>query len=319
MNIKFGMPENIARNIVLIDGITRCGKSLFSGILPSLVGFEHLRFLTLLEHIVPAMALGAVSPSYARSTIRTLMNEIAYDTLLSRNANFRPADQTGILNYAQPRVYMERLTHPEGLPVIEKLRSCKQVFPFQTHDIMVNLAHFDSLEIDYKMLALYRHPVDNIYSWFTRGWGHRFLDDPQSFTLSIRHNGKILPWYCATYAEEWLALSPMERCVRTATDLLARSIAQHKKASQVNRILTLKFEDFVQNTDVEMERICSFLGTKTTHWTSAYLSEARCPRVLDHKDRARKSKELKFGISHDLFQGLERLSERYEAGVYGLL
>ncbi|HOS45042.1 MAG TPA: sulfotransferase domain-containing protein [Paludibacter sp.] len=319
MSIEFGMQENIARNIVLIDGITRCGKSLFSGILPSLDKFEHIRFITLLEHVVPAMSLGAINPSCARSMLRTLMNEIAYDTLLSRNANFRPSDQTGILNYPRPQVYMERLTQEEGLPIIEKLRSCNYHFPFQTHDIMVNLNHFDSLDIDYKMIAMYRHPIDNIYSWFTRGWGERFLDDPQSFTLSISHNGNILPWYCANYAEEWLTLNPMERCVRTALDLLTRSIDQHKKSQHTERILTLTFEDFVQDTDFQMKRICSFLETSTTPWTPAYLAEARCPRILDPKDRTRKLNEFKKGISSELFDKLVEFSKQYEHGLYGLL
>ena len=120
---EFGLQENIARNVIAIDGISRCGKSILSSIIPSLEGVEQLRFITLLEHVVPALALGVMDKSCARSSMRTLMNEIAYDTMLSRNANFRPGDLSGITNYARPGIYVERLTREEGPPVIEELRN----------------------------------------------------------------------------------------------------------------------------------------------------------------------------------------------------
>ena len=50
---------------------------------------------------------------------------------------------------------------------------------------MVILDTLDKLDINYKMIELYRNPIDNLYSWYTRGWGDRFQNDPRSFTLNI--------------------------------------------------------------------------------------------------------------------------------------
>lgn len=314
----FALQENIARNIVFVDGIARCGKSLFSNVIPTLLETEHLRFITMLEHIVPALSLGCIDSNFAKSSLRSLMNEIAYDTLLSRNANFRPDDQTGVLNYYDPKVYIQRLAHKEGDGVVDELRQKKRLFPFITHDMMVNLEYLDALSIDYKMVHIYRHPVDNIYSWYKRGWGERFQSDPRSFTLSIEYHDEILPWYCVGYEEEWLHLNPMERCVRTVLDLLERSVAQHRKARYLQCVHTLTFECFVQNTEFEMHRISKFLERDTTPWTAAFLGKACCPRVLNPSDRSRKLKEFRSKISKNLYVQLTDSAEKYECDTYGL-
>ena len=56
----YGTHENIAHNLIFIDGLTRSGKSFFSGIIPSLERVEHIQFHTLLEHVVPAVGLGSL-------------------------------------------------------------------------------------------------------------------------------------------------------------------------------------------------------------------------------------------------------------------
>lgn len=314
----FAFQENIAYNLLFVDGITRCGKSIFSSVIGSLEGCEHLRFSTLLEHVVPSLFFKVTDPNFAASSMRTIFNEFAYETLLSRNANFRPDDQTSVLNYYNPRLYIDRLQREEGDNVVEELRSKARIFPYQTHDLMVHLEYLDSLQFDYKMIELYRHPVDNIYSWYTRGWGERFFDDATSFTLSIEHDGKILPWYCVGYEAEWCALNPMERCVRTVVDLLRQSVAQQKRAQNPDRILTTTFEDMVERTDREMKRICEFLGRDTTAWTQHYLSLANCPRVLDPDSRKAKLKTFKAGISETLYESILEISKEYEDGIYGL-
>ena len=48
------LQEDISFPLVFIDGITRCGKSSLSGILPSLTNMEHIRFSTILELVVQA-------------------------------------------------------------------------------------------------------------------------------------------------------------------------------------------------------------------------------------------------------------------------
>ena len=196
---KLAHSANISFPLVFIDGITRCGKSSLSKIIPSFTQMEHINFLNQMEWLLPAYALGHVSKDYVKSHLGIYFNELTYNLLLSRNVNFRPNDQTGVENYKDPKIYYDRLKIDDGVDVIDRIRSTKNFIPFQTHDFMVNIDALNSLGLNYNMVSLWRNPVDNLYSWVTRGWGRRFRNsDPQNFTLSIEtETGTTLPWYCA--------------------------------------------------------------------------------------------------------------------------
>ena len=311
--------ENIAKNLIFVDGVSRCGKSLFDGILPSLERVEHLNVVHLLEHTLPAVSLGILDVQYLKTLMRLHFNELAYNIRIGRNVNFRYADDTGVVNYKDPQVYYKRLSSEEGDAVVEKLRCNDHFIPFRTHDLLVNLEYLNLLDVDYKMLALFRHPIDNIHSWGKRGWGNRFGIDPRAFTLPIDYNGQPLPWYCAGYEEEWLTLNEMERCALTVTDLITKSVEQYKKSVKEEQIHLLTFEDFVQNPYEELERICLFLGTEKTIHTPHFVSLAKCPRELDPSDRKRKQSEIKAQVKKELFEKIIEMSDLYETNLYGLL
>ncbi len=316
--LKLGVHENLAKKLVFIDGITRCGKSMFTGIIPSLEKMEHVQFYNILEHVIPGLALGCFEEEFAKVFLRMNLNELSYNIRLSRGVNFRPGDQTGVPNHRNFKLYQERLQREEGDSVVDELRKGECYTPFQTHDILVNLEHLDKLDVDYLILELFRHPVDNAYSWFTRGWGTRFGTDPRAFTLTIEYDGKQLPWYCVGYEEKWLNYNPMERCIYTSLDLIRRSVRQYLNAPRKEHIHILTFEDFCAYPEKELKEICDFLNTKPTPETAGFVKAARCPRTLDPADRNRKLSEFKGSVSKEVFADLLNMSESYETNLYGL-
>ena len=129
---KLAHSANISFPLVFIDGITRCGKSSLSKIIPSFTQMEHINFLNQMEWLLPAYALGHVSKDYVKSHLGIYFNELTYNLLLSRNVNFRPNDQTGVENYKDPKIYYDRLKIDDGVDVIDRIRSTKNFIPFQT-------------------------------------------------------------------------------------------------------------------------------------------------------------------------------------------
>jgi len=126
--------ENIAKNLIFIDGITRNGKSLFVGILPSLDRVEHINVIFLLEQTLPAVSLGILDAQYLKVLMRLHLNELAYNIQIGRNVNFRYTDHTGVINYKDPQVYYKRLSSKEGDTIAEKLLYSDHFIPFKTHD-----------------------------------------------------------------------------------------------------------------------------------------------------------------------------------------
>lgn len=314
----YNIHENIARNVIFIDGILRSGKKVLSGIISSLEAIEHTRVLYLLDQIIPAISFGSIDVQYARALLRTVLNEEAYNTLLARDTNFRYTDETGVLNYKEPSVYFQRLGRQDGDGIVEELRTKKIFFPFITHNLLVKLEYLDMLDIDYHMLALLRNPLDISYSRWVRGYAERFGKDPRAFAISIKFNGRALPWFCAGYEEEWLSLNPMERCILPVIHEIKEAVQQYKKAKDKSRIHLLTFEDFVQNPQGELEKICTFLHTKPTGYTANFISLANCPRKLNPAEKKRKMQEFKLAVRKKYFDMLMKMSKAYEANLYGL-
>ena len=126
--------ENIAKNLIFVDGISRNGKSLFVGILPSLDRVEHINVIFLLEQTLPAVSLGILDAQYLKVLMRLYLNELAYNIQIGRNVNFRYTDHTGVINYKDPQVYYKRLSSKEGDTIAEKLLYSDHFIPFKTHD-----------------------------------------------------------------------------------------------------------------------------------------------------------------------------------------
>jgi hypothetical protein len=311
-NIQFSLQENISNNVILIDGITRCGKSIFSNIIPTFENVEQLQFFNLLEHIVPAMSLSAISDNFAMSLIRTNMNELAYNRLISRNANFRIDDQTSVLNHMNAKEYFARLSRKEGDEVTAELRQKKQHFPFMSHDIVSNLSFFEKLNMNYKIIHIFRNPIDLAYSWFTRGWGDRFQNDPRSFTLSINYNNNTLPWYCNNIEEEYLQSNPMEKCILIIINLYKNTITELRNSKCNDKILNISFENFVQKPYTDVTRISNFLNLKTTYKTESALHQANCPRKISIFDFEEKYIKIKNNCNKNLFEQLIEIQDNYE-------
>ena len=316
--IKIGLHENIAKNIIFVDGLARTGKTMFNSIIPSLENVEHTKVVSLIDQIVPAVSLGIVSVQFAKALLRMTLNEIAYNTLISRNMNFRYEDLTGIFKFKDPMLYFKRLTFQDGEAITEELRRNKYLFPIRTQELLLNFDSFSKLEIDYKMLAEFRNPIDTIHSWWLRGYGDRLGNDPRAFMLTVEVNNHQIPWYFAGNEKEWFGLNPLECCIYIVVEMTKRAIIQYKKATGKDRIHLMRFEKFLMNPHDEIEKICRFLNTQQTLYTEYIIKKELRPSVLEPKAKEKKISAIKANVKSDLFDKMMEMSDSYESNFYGL-
>ena len=170
------------------------------------------------------------------------------------------------------------------------------------------------------MLSLWRNPVENIYSWFTRGWGERFFNrDPSNFTLMMEDNcGNIFPWYCQSNYQNCLDLNAVEKCVYIVLDLLKRSIESETKIPAGEKRLNIFFEDLCTQTDTSMKNICNFLNVEKSIVTEDALREARLPREIIQSNIDTKLSFFKGNINSDLYDKLVHFQESYTYSRYGV-
>ncbi|SIT68339.1 Sulfotransferase domain-containing protein [Ectothiorhodosinus mongolicus] len=317
---RFARQCDISLPLVFIDGITRCGKSALSKVVPSLTRMEHIQFAEELELIVSGLSLGGLRKDYAAAFLRSHLNQKSYNLHISRNVNFRPGDQTAVINYRNPEIYQERLTLEEGPENVERCRASDHYLPMQTHDLMANISLIQDLEINFRILSLWRNPVENIYSWWSRGWGVRFNNrDSTNFSLLIEDaEGNAYPWYVAGYHRQTLGMNAPEKCIAVACDMIERCIAGYRLKAEKDRTLLLFFEDICIDPDREVGRICDFLNVEKTEFTAPALRDARLPREIIQADLDMKIAAFREAVRPDIFDRLMQFQHAYLDTRYGL-
>ncbi|MDD5439071.1 MAG: sulfotransferase domain-containing protein [Candidatus Omnitrophica bacterium] len=290
--IQYHIPNLFAKKFIFVDGLTRSGKGLLSPIIPSLQGIEKINVCELFDmQIVPAMSLG-LDENFARAFLRCYFNELAYDTFLSRNVNFRRSDLSGIYNHHRPALYFERLKSSEET-VKERLAE-PWAFPFKTHDLLANREHLDKLGLDYSMIELIRNPVDLCYSWYRKGLGRDWGKDLRTFALKYKQT--VIPYYAYGREEEWLDMSEKERCIEIPMTQMKKCVARYRGAEA--HILLIRLEDLRVRPDGETDRICDFLKAKRTAFTARVIkgisADRRQPKPRETKIAAFKGIRKKY-------------------------
>ena len=105
------MYENIklcSKNIILVTGMTRSGKTLICPIISSLNRCEQFFFNSLVENISVMNLKGSLNNAVADHLIKKAINENIQDKLLGRNLNYKKNDFTSLKKNKKKHIYAER-------------------------------------------------------------------------------------------------------------------------------------------------------------------------------------------------------------------
>ena len=303
--------------IVLIDGLNRSGKNALVGPVTSLKNSESIEMNYILEHIVQGVSLKLIKLNFAKSFFLKFFDEIFYNKFLARNANFRKKDTSSVLNFSFPKIYKNRLNKKDGKNIFSELKKTKNFFPFMTHEVMANLDILDKIGLDYKMIAVFRNPFDIVYSWHKKKIIKNF--GKKSFTLSFFKKKKAYPWYVFNNYNQWLKLNDIEKTVFIINDLLIKSIVQYKKRKVKKKILIVAYEKYVENTNLELKKICKFLNTSFSIKTKKEIKKSKLPIKINLKETNKRKNFLKNKLKPSIFVKLNKLEERYKKNIYNLV
>ena len=337
--MKINYSTNLANQIVLIDGLTRCGKSSLCQMIVSLKDFEHVDMCEIFESVMSGLVLKKIPLEFAKPFIRNYFNQSAYNKLISRGVNFRPTDFTGIQNFRDPKIYINRLkifsykkknyhykkTHikTEGSSdfVLESLKTKKHFFPYQSHLILCDFDKFINLELNYKIIEIFRSPIDNVISLINRKVFEKtdVKQDPRRFDFDILYKKQSIPWHTYHYANRFIKANNAEKCALFVINQTNKIITKRKIiAPYLNKkILIVKFEDLITNTKNELKKISLFLNTTLTNTSKKFIKNANCPRTIDPSTKSKNVSTLQKKIKNKIIlNDLLSLEEDYQKNLY---
>lgn len=316
-NIKMANKEGLIKNPLLLNGIGRAGKFFLGKLICGLQNIEYFQYISLLEHLPYMERLGCIKKDAAVSLLRINADEHAYNMWIGRNLNSRKEDASSIYNSPDKELFLERSVSPVPENITEIIRTSGRYSLFILHDSLPNIRIFFDAFPSMKWINLTRHPVDLIHSWYRRGWGHRFGEDPLSFIPVIKGNQRYVPWYAYDWKDEYEKMSEMDRIVRSIKTLfeLGEKVYNSLSEEEKKQILFVSYENAVEKTEAEIGKVAAFLDTKPCPGIEDVFKRENCPSKLSLEKRQKKADEIRLLADKKLFDEIMKMSSRYEEGM----
>lgn len=313
---------SLAKNVVLIDGISRTGKFFLGKLVSGLENMDYFQSVILLEQVPFIYRIGGITEDAAIALLKSTLDEHAYNMRIGRNLNLRYYDASSLYNSHELDEYLRRTVNIFGEvsrtseEIVKSFWKGGRYSSFVVHETLPNIDIFFKAYPNLKILHLVRHPIDVIHSWHARGWGKRFGTDPLAFTPTINGKNGPVPWFAFGWEEEYEKSSDIDRVIKSIcalTDMSGKTYNSLVKKSR-DRVLILRYERIVENTGGEISSIASFLGTKVSEGMPWILAREKCPNTISVDKRKAKEDEIRSVASKGCYQSMMKLASIYESG-----
>jgi hypothetical protein len=300
---------------LFIDGLTRSGKTMLAPIICSLNRVEKVNVNYQFEFIPMLNIVNSISDRAAVTMMRYFIENQVYENAIGRNMNFRSSDLTSVWNTSEPIKYISRLNKTEGDSVFENIIKSRQFFLLLVHDALWHAKIYFKAFPNLKMIHIDRHPVDLIYSWYKKGYGSDFYDNPRNALLTLEWNKKIYPYYAHEWEEEYINLSEMGRIIKMVNMLQnkGKKVFESFPQKHKNNVFFVKFEEIVSDPKPYVEAISKFLETKQSGYTSIAMEKEKVPRLLKLDKRKKKQSVIKELSEPEIYNLYLSMVDQYES------
>ncbi len=300
--------------MVFIGGVTRSGKSFLCPIASSFKNFEMFFTSSIAENISYIDKLNNQNSKYSEYLVKLIFNEIIYNLNIGRNLNQRKSDYTSIPNFKNPKMYQDRLNGIEGDAIIKRVSKEKNFYPIMFHDPLINPEIILNSFPNSKIIFVDRHPVDLIEEWMKKKYSSSFFENPRNVTLGIKYKNKNFPYWCYKKLEKiYKAKNHYIKTVYSLSELILQQKKNLKnlKDKLKKRVLLVKFDKLVQNTNSEINEITKFLKCKTSKYTKKTIYKQNGNRKINLDIRNEKKREIIKFLDKETIKLLKKIEKNY--------
>ena len=191
----FVRKNKLCNQIVFVDGMWGTGKSILTPIVGSFKQIEKQMLNHNFEYVCTLENFDKIANSEAKSLIQLMADVALFNSMISREVNLRPFDDSGLLNNPNGLRYLKRLFKTGDATVVEEIKNDNPTLQIMTHNILQSSKLlFDTFDSLMKMIVMVRHPVYMAEHWFN--YIDRVGIDLREFTLTTGENGDI-PWFAS--------------------------------------------------------------------------------------------------------------------------
>lgn len=302
--------------LLFLGGVTRSGKSFLCPIISSLKKTEMFICDSVAENVYYLNFLKMIKHDQAKYLFKHIYNERIYNLNIGRNLNRRESDYSSIKKNNYKNLYFQReRSNKEGDFTIQQIKKQQNSYPIMFHDILINPSFIFNSFPKSKVIFIERHPIDLIFEWKNKKYYGQFYTNPRNTTLAFNHKNKIdYPFWCKGHEKEFVKLkNAYEKTIFLIEKLYIiqkKNYLKYKKKYN-KKLLSIKFEQLVENTDVEINKISNFLGLTKSKFTKKEIKNQGGNRSSTYPARLIRRKKIMNNISNNYKNKLIKLEKMY--------
>jgi hypothetical protein len=264
-------------NILILDGLTGTGKTLFAPLLGSMEGVQLPRFEYMIEYLCIASNNGSIKVDASKALLNLLADTKCYDGMISREINLRPNDLSGAFENKVLWRYLRQLFMPDGDAVMDRKIRENPILSFVTHQIFSSRkALFDAFGQRINLVEMVRHPFFLVDHWLS--YQNRIGMHVRDLTLCGSHQDGTYPWFAESWKEEYASSNDFERVLLSISRLMEPIYTHAQNETYADRVMIIPFESFVLNPIPRIAELESKFNLRATKTTKEVMSAQRVPR-----------------------------------------
>jgi len=275
--MSFGRQVTFADNILILDGLTGTGKTLFAPLLASMEKVQLPRFEYMVEYLCIAASNNSMNEDASKTLLNLLADSKCYDGMISRETNFRPKDLSSASSNRVLKKYIKQLFMPDGDAVMERKVNETPILSFVTHQLFsCREALFNAFEQRVSIIEMVRHPyflVDHWLSYQDRIGGHA-----RDLTLCGVHQGIAYPWFAEQWIDEYINANDFERVLLSISRLMEPIYKHQVNQDEGTNIMVIPFENFVLDPRVTLNEMTRRFNLNPTSATKVVMDDQKVPR-----------------------------------------
>jgi hypothetical protein len=271
---------SLAKKIVFIDGLEGCGKTLFSTIISSLDRVEKLTYAYELEMFCSLYHINKIEKDAVLTLTRMLTDLVTYDSMMSREVNFRPTDLSSIFKSPFYFKYLKRMFLKGDAAVPERIDKENPITALTVHKLLINaLPIFEALKDRVRYVEVVRHPLYMLIQQTINN--ETLIYTPRDFVIYVEYNNTEIPWYAIGWEEIFLNSKPIDKTIYYIYELnkLMNKNKDEINTKYPNQLITIPFEKFVLDPMPFMHEISTLISSKIVKETIKCLKNQNVPRT----------------------------------------
>ena len=268
--------QNVFENeIIFIDGLWGCGKSLIGPVIAGMEMVEKPIISTIFENISILLNHNKIAIDAADALFKTYLDEYTYHSQLGRNINLRMYDDSGVLNNPNPFKDFIKLFKKDINVESDKFK--QTIIPIMGHMVLISSDRILKLkQKKIKFIEVVRHPVYVFEHW------HSFLNrfsDKKILNLAMYNKNYKMPWFAESWKEEYFNSNSYDRTLLSIIfcyKLLFKMIEEHRTEEN---LFIVSFESIVYDSKKSLSDISKFIGRNHGPTLKKTLKDQQIPRL----------------------------------------